>query len=265
MDRGLPQSSCEYQRSPLVRGRCHQEVDQAMALLHARSREPEMMDNPDLDGAEHVQALLGLSRLNSASFSQRIVWRPIHALAKDLRIDRLRVLDVGSGAGDVLLGLWKMAQRHRLALDLQGVDISGRAVAYARSRCQSAGALIDYTQLDALDAPLPTGADVLISSLFLHHLSEEQAVTLLRKMAVAAKHLVIVNDLRRCAAGLMLAHAACRVLTRSRVVHVDGPRSVRAGFTPAEMLDLLVQAGMVDARVTRCWPYRILCTWRKRS
>ena len=108
------------------------------------------------------------------------------------------------------------------------------------------------------------GYDVLISSLFYHHLSEEQVVLLLEKMAAATKHLLIVNDLRRCYAGLLLAHVACRLLTRSRVVHTDGPRSVRAAFTSEEMQVLARRAGLNDTYVAHRWPCRFLCTWRKR-
>ena len=111
--------------------------------------------------------------LNWASRSSRIVWQPIHALGHGLRIDRFRVLDIGSGAGDVLLGLWKLASRYRWKLDLHGIDISERAIAYARDRSRTAGARIEYTQLDVLEDPLPMGYDVLISSLFYHHLSED--------------------------------------------------------------------------------------------
>jgi SAM-dependent methyltransferase len=223
-----------------------------------------MMDDPGLDPEMHLHALAGLSRLNWVSRSPRIVWQPIHALGQRLRADRIRVLDIGSGAGDVLLGLWKLASRHRWKLDLRGVDISERAISYARDRSRMAGAQIEYTQLDVLKAPLPKGYDVVISSLFHHHLSEDQVVLLLEKMAAATTHLLIVNDLRRCAGGFLLAHVACRLLTRSRVVHVDGPRSVCAAFTSSEMQGLAQRAGLSGVHVTHRWPFRLLCTWQKR-
>ena len=105
-----------------------------IASLSHRNRQVEMMDDPALDPAEHRRALKGLSLLNRVSRSSCIVWQPIHALGRGLQSDRLRVLDIGSGAGDVLLGLWKLASRCQWKLDLQGIDISDRAIAYAKDR-----------------------------------------------------------------------------------------------------------------------------------
>jgi hypothetical protein len=104
---------------------------------------------------------------------------------------------------------------------------------------------------------------VIMSSLFCHHLSDEEVVMLLGKMAKATRHLLLINDLRRCRAGWFLAHTASRLLTRSRVVHTDGPRSVRAAFRLDEMRELSRRAGLETAKVTRCWPCRFLCEWWK--
>src|SRR5437762_3169037 len=70
-------------------------------------------------------------------------------------------------------------------------------------------------------------------------------------------------DLRRGLGGLVLAHVACRLLTRSDVVHVDGPRSVEAAFTIAEARALAERAGLTGAVVGRRWPFRFLLTWEK--
>jgi hypothetical protein len=116
---------------------------------------------------------------------------------------------------------------------------------------------------DAVNGPLPTGYDALTCSLFLHHLDEGEAVDLLRRMAAAAGRLVLVNDLARGAAGWLLAQAAARLLTRSDVVHTDGPRSVAAAFTPAEARTLAERAGLSGATVRRRWPFRWLLTWER--
>ena len=100
-------------------------------------------------------------------------------------------------------------------------------------------------------------------SLFLHHLAEDEAVQVLRSMAQAARHQVLVSDLRRSRLGWWLAWVGTRMLTMSPVVHFDGPVSVAAAFTCAELKNLADRAGLQDARVVRCWPSRMFFTWRK--
>jgi SAM-dependent methyltransferase len=217
------------------------------------------MDRPDLPADQHHHALDALARLNRWSRSDRILWGPIRRLARsDLP---LRILDVACGAGDVLIGLANRARRAGLRFELRGIDISPTAIDHARK--QTGNLSIQFEQADALAGPLPAGFDVIISSLFLHHLTDEQAVELLRRMAAAAERLVLINDLRRSRAGWLLAAAACRLLTRSPVVHADGPLSVARAFTPAEALGIAERAGLHGATVSRRWPFRFLLTWHR--
>ncbi len=107
------------------------------------------------------------------------------------------------------------------------------------------------------------GYDVVMCSLFLHHLGEEEAVGFLRWAAATAAHQVLVNDLERSGPGLALAHVAVRLLTTSDVVHVDGPRSVESAFTMAEARALAERAGLRGAVVRWRWPFRYLLTWSR--
>ena len=104
--------------------------------------------------------------------------------------------------------------------------------------------------------------DVAVSSLFLHHLDDDDARQLLRVMASAARRGIVISDLIRSPAGLFLAYVATLFLTGSRVARVDGPRSVRAARTPAEYRALLESVGLRGATVRRVWPERVSIVWR---
>src|ERR1035437_7680603 len=54
---------------------------QSFLTAKSRIREPEIMDDPALDGGRHEAALRGLSRLNYLSGSARTLWPPLAALA----------------------------------------------------------------------------------------------------------------------------------------------------------------------------------------
>lgn len=231
--------------------------------LRMRCLVPEIMDRPDLATERHLHALHGLERINRWSGSARILWSPIHALARRCGPRPLRVLDIATGAGDVPIRLCRRARRSGLELVMEGCDLSQRAVDYARTRADQKGADVLFFQRNALTEALPGIYDIVMCSLFLHHLDDERAVDLLRLMAQATRHLVLINDLRRSRGGLALAHLATRLLTRSKVVHFDGPQSVRAAFALDEVAALAHRAGLRGATIEKRWPCRFLVTWRR--
>jgi ubiquinone/menaquinone biosynthesis C-methylase UbiE len=99
--------------------------------------------------------------------------------------------------------------------------------------------------------------DAVICSLFFHHLTNAECVSVLREMWRVARRIVIVNDLHRN----RVAHASIRVLSalfsRSTMFRNDSAASVRRAFRPAELADVATKAG-VPARVNRSFPYRLV-------
>ena len=231
--------------------------------LEKRVREPEVMDDPGLEERRHFVALEGLARLNRLSAGARHLWPPIHRLAGQLGTDRLRLLDVATGGGGIPIGLWRRARRQGLNLEVTGVDVSPRAVRFARERAERCEADVSFAVWDALGDELPQGYDIVICSLFLHHLDDTQACRLLRAMAASARHLVLVSDLLRGTLNLLMVRFAARLVTRSDVVHLDGERSVRAAFREREVLALAEAAGLREATLNRCFPCRFLLAWRR--
>lgn len=220
------------------------------------------MDDPAIDEAEHRRALQGLERINWISRSAGLLWPSIRAFAHHRHPRPTRILDIATGAGDVARAIWRRGRRLGLALDVDGCDFSPVAVRYANAQAARDGAAVRFFPLDALRQPLPAEYDIMMSSLFLHHLDESAAVRLLQKMA-AAVPLVLINDLIRSRTGYLLACLGTQAISRSKVVHTDGPRSVEAAFTTDEVLQLARQAGLEGAMVTRHWPQRYLLAWKR--
>jgi len=148
-----------------------------------------------------------------------------------------------------------------MALELHGCDVSDVAVRYARSRSAGVRDGLTFSRLDVLSDPLPRGYDLITTSLFLHHLADDEAVSLLARMAEVAETTLFVQDLRRTWRGYALAFVALRLLSGSRVARADGPRSVRAAFTLDEARNIAERAGLTGARISACWPQRFLLRW----
>jgi 2-polyprenyl-3-methyl-5-hydroxy-6-metoxy-1,4-benzoquinol methylase len=219
------------------------------------------MDDPALDPAEHARALAGLARINRWTGSAACLQPAIFAEARTHHRP-VRVLDIATGSGDIPVTLARSASRAGLPIQFDGCDLSPTAVDQATARAQSANVPCRFFRHDLLRDPLPPGYDIVTASLFLHHLTDDDAVRVLMSMKQAAGRMVLVSDLSRGRFNRALVWLGCRLLSRSPVVHFDGPVSVSAAFTPNEAADLAARAGMTGAHVSACFPCRWLFTWR---
>jgi 2-polyprenyl-3-methyl-5-hydroxy-6-metoxy-1,4-benzoquinol methylase len=235
--------------------------------LRERHLQPEIMDRPDVDAGAHHQALDAIARINYISASSLILWPPIRNLCRERQragdSRPVRVLDIATGGGDVPARLWRRARRKGIPLEVGGCDFSPVAVEHARQTAARMKADVSFFQLDLLNEPIPAGYDVITCSLFLHHLDEAQAVTVLGKMRQAAGTLALVNDLARARLGWWAAYFGTRLVTRSPMVHFDGVISVEGSFTPEEALAVAHKAGWDGATVRRKFPFRYLLSWRR--
>lgn len=129
------------------------------------------MDDPALDPSAHLRALAGLARINHLSGADRVLWHAIRRHCAGRRMAELRVLDVATGAGDVPARLCRRALRAGVRLTLTLCDVSERALERARMRAAATGVDVTAQRRDAVAEPLPTGFDIALCSLFLHHLN----------------------------------------------------------------------------------------------
>lgn len=232
--------------------------DMVTPSIRQRDLQDEVMDDPDLDEHRHFDALRGLARLNWWSASGQILWRPIERLSREKQLRSIRVLDVATGGGDLPIWLWKKSQRSGIDLKITGLDVSERAVGFAADLAQKAAAEVQFERRNVLADALPEGYDVVISSLFLHHLKEDDAVQLIRSMAKGAEQLFLINDLLRHRRAWLLANVASKTFTRSEVVHSDAVQSVKAAFSWEEIQGIARRSEVPSIRISRKWPFRFL-------
>lgn len=227
--------------------------------LARRSRDPELMDADDLPAETYVAVMRDLARVNTVTLAARPTLRFLGRVAPRRR--PLRILDVGFGDGDMLRRIERWATRRGVTVTLTGVDLNPRSERAARAHTP-AGSAIRWVTGDYADLA-GQGWDVILSSLVAHHMEDGELVAFLRFMEREATAGWFVNDLLRH----RFAHAGYPLLARLArwhpIVRHDGTLSIARSFRPAEWLPLLAAAGVTEAQVRRCFPFR-LCVERLR-
>jgi ubiquinone/menaquinone biosynthesis C-methylase UbiE len=157
----------------------------------------------------------------------------------------LLMLDVAAGACDVSEALLE-----KLPCRIVTLDLNARGLKLADQSWPVVA--------DALALPFRDGTfDVVMASLFFHHLSNDNCVQVLSQMWRIAKQRILVNDLHRHAVAYFSIRALTALFSKSRMVRHDGPVSVLRAFRSSELSDIARRAG-VPARVHRSFPYRLV-------
>lgn len=204
----------------------------------------ELMDEPVDDVGELEANLRDIAFANARLGGCAPVVRAVRGLGAR------RVLDVGSGAGDVPLALVRDGERRGATLEVTCLDRSEQMLALAR-RAAGGHPAFRFVRADGESLPYADAAfDVVTCTLALHHFEPDAARALLREVRRVARISPVVCDLRRSA----LAFASAWVWSRTsgnRLTRHDAPLSVRRAYTPAEALALARDAGWRAPQVRR--------------
>ena len=168
----------------------------------------------------------------------------------------LRLADLGSGGGDTLRHIARWARQKAVFVQLTGIDANLFMLEYAAAKSQ-AYPEISYRQLDIFSPEFQKQPyDIVTCSLFCHHFTDEELVTLLRQWQAQAQVAVIINDLHRH----WLAYYSIKWLTRllggSYLVRLDAPMSVARAFRRADWVRLLAAAGVTNYELRWRWAFR---------
>jgi 2-polyprenyl-3-methyl-5-hydroxy-6-metoxy-1,4-benzoquinol methylase len=228
----------------------------------------ELMDSDETDFATFRDCLVDLAKVNRLTLAYRPTMRFFADLARAGRLPRDRavsIVDVGSGFGDMLRKIDRWAARRGWRLDLTGVDLnpwSARTAAEATASDRP----IRYVTADIFDYAPAQPIDVVISSLFTHHLDDAALVRFVAWMEKTAAIGWFVNDLRRHPLPYHAFRIATRALRFHHFVQHDGPISIARAFDAHDWRNTLAAAGLASgaAEIRPQFPFR-LCVARVKA
>lgn len=233
--------------------------------LSRRNSLAELMDSPETDLATFRACLRDLAKVNRLMLAYRPTLRFLEDLANYGHWPRgrpLRIVDAGSGAGDMLRIIDDWAAWRGLRVDLTGVDLNPWSEQTARELTPPdrpirflTSSIFDYRPREPID--------VVISSLFTHHLDEATLVDFLKWMELSTTIGWFVNDLRRSKLAYHGFRLASWLLRMHYFVQHDGPVSIARAFDIQDWIKVLDAAGIEVASIRPQFPYR-LCVARVR-
>jgi len=215
----------------------------------------ELMDGP-CTYEDYRSAALSLARLNRWTRGYRPILQFLTRVLQHTGVDHepLHIVDIGCGHGDGLRTIYRWAAKRSVPLRLTGIDINPYAARLARD-CDriehvSAGTITWLTG-DIFSTQLERPADVAVSSLLAHHLSDNNIVRLLHWNESTARVGWAVSDLRRSQRAAHVFDWMTRVLPLDRMVAADGVVSFRRGLSLEEWKRISGEAQVTDTGLGR--------------
>ena len=234
-----------------------------MPSFKHRSYKKELLDRDDIPFKDIKRNMQELDFINRKLGGHSITLDGIVALIKERAIfnTALHIVEIGCGGGDNLRAIKHWAMRRNLPVQLTGVDINTECIAYAKEQERNAG--INFIHSDYKLFVLEKNPDIIFSSLFCHHFTDEELVAQLQWMQQNGELGFFINDLHRHP----LAYYSIRTLTtlfsKSYLVKNDAPLSVQRGFKKDDWQRLFHLAGIENYSLAWRWAFRWLVTCSK--
>ena len=230
-----------------------------------RDTTPELMDTETVPYEELRGVLKELTKANELSLAYRPTLAFFKRLAREGRLagnQPITIIDAASGYGDMARKVDGWAARNGVNVEIIGVDMNPWA-ARAAKEVTASGRPIKWVTADLFDFRPEGGADIVISSLFTHHLPNPKLVRFIRWMEETARIGWFINDIERHPLPYYFIKAAFWATRRHRFMRHDGPVSIASAFKRKDWVHILQEAGLPQgAAPIEAWtPFR-LCVSR---
>jgi ubiquinone/menaquinone biosynthesis C-methylase UbiE len=226
-----------------------------MIDLRYRSYEKELMDADDIPFEAMAQTLKELNIVNTRLGGHAITLSGIKYFIKTN--EPVAICEIGCGGGDNLFAIHKYCLQNGIRASFVGIDINSECIAFARQQypqlpCKwicSDYALVDFKNRKP---------DIIFSSLFCHHFTNEQLVLMLQWLRQNSLKGFFINDLHRHWLAYYLIKYITRFFSKSYLVKNDASLSVARSFRKNDWQSLFEIAGISNYVIGWRWAFRFL-------
>ncbi len=226
-----------------------------MINLRRRSYQKELMDGDDISFEAMAQTLKELNIINTRLGGHAITLKGVKELRKG--ISPLTICEIGCGGGDNLFAIYTYCRKKNIPVSFIGIDMNAECIAFAKQQypqltCQ--WICSDYEVVNFGESK----PGIIFSSLFCHHFTDEQLITMLRWLQQNSRHGFFINDLQRHWLAYYLIKYITKFFSKSYLVKNDACLSVARSFRKKDWQQLFEQSGVGNFTITWKWAFRYL-------
>lgn len=228
-----------------------------MTDFKQRSLKKEILDQTDIPFSDIERNLKELEWINSHLGGHAVTINGLKNLIGNRKA--ISICEIGCGGGDNLNAINRYCKKNHVNVSFIAVDINKDCIAYARAHVisQKVDFIVSDYRVVHFQKEKP---DIIFSSLFCHHFTDDQLVQMLAWMNRNASLGFFINDLHRHPLAYHFIKITSKIFSRSYLVKNDAPLSVLRAFKKMEWKRLLTEAGLKHASVKWCWAFRYLVT-----
>lgn len=228
--------------------------------LNKRSYKKELLDADNIPFSDIDRNMREINTINTFLGGHAITLQGFKQILQNKT--SICVCEIGCGNGNNLKVIYNYCKKNGIEINLIGIDLKkeciGAALADTIFPFDSKWIESDYENVLFDEKP-----DIIFSSLFCHHFTEEELIKQLQWLDKNATIGFFINDLERNP----LAYYSIKLLTglfsSSYLVKNDAPLSVARGFKKEEWRFILDKAGINSYSIEWKWAFRFLIICKK--
>ncbi|WP_143959303.1 methyltransferase domain-containing protein [Litoribacter populi] len=227
-----------------------------MSKFKQRSFERELMDDLNCGGDELVQTLKELKIINRLLGGNKVSTNGLEQIIKSYPQAHYQIADIGCGQGDMIKVMARWAERNRIHATFHALDANPNIIELAKKN------LVEYPNVEfhvadvfdseLLDQPL----DIITCTLFTHHFTNTELITMLKNFKANSKLGFVINDLHRHPLAYYSIKMLTQMFSKSPMVKNDGPISVLRSFRQDELEEILRLSDWDKHSIKWNWAFR---------
>ncbi len=227
-----------------------------------RSNATELMDDFSMKGELLRDSLDKLGKINKWLGGNHVTLDGLRQLLKNQPKEKVyTIVDLGCGHGDILRLIADYGRKNNFSFNLIGIDANEDAIDYAVELSEDYDEL-SFSNMDVFSEEFQAlDYDIVLSTLFLHHLNQGEIQQLLKKINSKATLGIVINDLHRSRMAYGLFKVLGLVVSNPMIVQ-DGLTSILRAFKRQELENISKQ---LNLKSQICWKWAFRYQWLIRS